>query len=229
MASHKTKEKISSKSTDKHLYEHLSALLEYPKDDIFEHISGCLQSLESRYPEARSHLESFSKTAHSADLFSLQEIYNFTFDINPVCTLDIGYHVFGESYKRGSFLVGMKKMLREHGIETKDELPDYLPNILKLLGGASKNEDSVSLARLIVAPALVRMKKSFKDKNSCYGSLVRAVDCVICKDYDITEIDLKETTPLNSDFINCPPQGCVPPKSNFQNPGNNNFKPSKRG
>lgn len=229
MGSHKTKEKLRTISNDKHLYEHLSALLEYPQEDIFANISGCLKSMQSLYPEAKSHLESFSKSARSTNLSSLQELYNSSFDINPVCTLDIGYHVFGESYKRGSFLVGMKKMLKEHGIETKDELPDYLPNILRLLAGISKNEDSVSLARLIVAPALARMKKSFKDNNNCYGAVVRAVDCVICKDYDITEIDIKEISPQDNNFLNCNSQGCGPLRPNTQSPEKSNFKPYNRG
>ncbi|MCH8285868.1 nitrate reductase molybdenum cofactor assembly chaperone [candidate division KSB1 bacterium] len=229
MNSHKTKEKLNTISKEKHLYEHLSALLEYPQDDIFENISGCLNSLQSLYPEAKSQLESFSKSARSTNLFSLQALYNFSFDINPVCTLDIGYHVFGESYKRGSFLVGMKKMLKEQGIETKDELPDYLPNILRLLAGISKNDDSVSLATLIVAPALARMKKSFKENNNCYGAVVRAVDCVIRKDYDITEIEIKETSPQDNDFLNCHSKGCGPLGSISQSPEKRKSKLNNRG
>lgn len=229
MNSHKTKEKPGTISNKKHLYENLSELLEYPQDNIFENISGCLKSLESHYPEAKSQLESFSNSAHSVDLSSLQELYNFSFDINPVCTLDIGYHVFGESYKRGSFLVGMKKMLKEQGIETKDELPDYLPNILRLLAGISKNDDSVSLATLIVAPALERMKKSFKENNNCYGAVVRAVDCIIRKDYDITEIEIKETSPQDNDFFNCHSKGCGPLGSISQSPEKRKSKLNNRG
>ena len=35
----------------------------------------------------------------------IQELYTRTFDINPVCTLEIGWHIFGEDYARGALLV----------------------------------------------------------------------------------------------------------------------------
>ncbi len=43
---------------------------------------------------------------------SCEELYTRTFDLNPVCALEIGWHLFGEDYERGAFLVRMRDQLR---------------------------------------------------------------------------------------------------------------------
>ena len=68
------------------------------------------------------------------NLFSFQqEYYISTFDVQAICFLDIGYVLFGEDYKRGIFLVNIKKEQIKAGNDCGSELPDHLPNILTLL------------------------------------------------------------------------------------------------
>src|SRR6266568_3182701 len=55
-----------------------------------------------------------------------QELYVQTFEFNPACTLELGWHLFGENYERGEFLVRMREQLRRHGIAESNELPDHL-------------------------------------------------------------------------------------------------------
>lgn len=208
-----------------HRYEQLAAILEYPENDVQTSIAECLSLLRSHYPEAKSYMEDFSNYSGSVNLTSLQELYSATFDLNAVCTLNIGFHIFGESYKRGTFLVGIQKMLLEHGLKPDRELPDYLPSILKLLVLLPKNDEYDSLIKLIVVPALAKMKKTFSGKSNCYGMLIRAIDIVIRQDHNLSEKDVPEVSPPKSDFFGCDLKRGVPGQCSFsQKLDNTNFE-----
>ena len=168
-------------------YENLAAVLEYPGEGILERLSACLGLLREDYPEAARRLEKFENYSASVSPDSLRELYTVTFDLNPVCTLDVGYHVFGESYKRGAFLAGLQRSLREHGLEAGAELPDHLTVVLKLLARIESGEDRSALVELILVPALARMKKAFEGGDNPYAEVIRAVDLVIRQDHAIEE------------------------------------------
>ena len=69
---------------------------------------------------------------HGLSLEQLQELYVQTFDWNPATCLEIGWHLYGEQYDRGEFLVKMRQELRRHGLEESAELPDHLSHALRL-------------------------------------------------------------------------------------------------
>ena len=104
----------------------------------------------------------------------LEELYPRTFDINPVSSLEVGWHLYGEQYDRGAFLVRMRDALRRAGLEEGTELPDHLTTALRLLARLPEAEASV-FAREAVLPALEKMTKGFEDGENPYGGLVRAV------------------------------------------------------
>ena len=56
------------------------------------------------------------------------------FDLNPVCTLHVGYHVFGDTYPRGAFLVNLAARAARRRRRPRRRLPDHLPTVLRLLG-----------------------------------------------------------------------------------------------
>ena len=92
-------------------------------------------ALALSYPgreEARAALVCFPEFAEF-DPAGLEELYTRTFDINPVCSLETGWHLFGEDYNRGAFLVRMRGLLRQHGIEEGAELTDHLESALRVL------------------------------------------------------------------------------------------------
>ena len=76
---------------------------------------------------------------------SRQELYVQTFEFNPACTLELGWHLFGENYERGEFLVRMRDLLRRHGIAESTELPDHLTHVLALVGRLD-HEEAAELA-----------------------------------------------------------------------------------
>ena len=89
----------------RNLYTILACLLEYPGDDWAER----LERAESLCLPGSSHglLREFLRDVQATPVPLLQESYTQIFDLNPVCTLEAGYHLFGENYKRGLFLANL--------------------------------------------------------------------------------------------------------------------------
>jgi nitrate reductase delta subunit len=113
-----------------------------------------------------------------------QEMFTRTFDINPVCTLEIGWHIYGEDYARGAFLVKMREQLREWNLRESQELPDHLTHVLALLGRL-EGEAADQLAARYVLPALDKMLDGMKDSDSPYKEVLRAVSQVVGQDHDV--------------------------------------------
>ena len=68
-------------------------------------------------------------------------------------TLDLGWHLFGEDYNRGLFLVKLRQLMRQLGIEETQELPDHVSLVLKVLGRLPPAE-AACFAYSCVIPAL---------------------------------------------------------------------------
>jgi nitrate reductase assembly molybdenum cofactor insertion protein NarJ len=110
----------------------------------------------------------------------MQELYVQTFEFNPACTLEIGWHIFGENYERGEFLVRMREQLRSHGIAESCELPDHLCHILPLLDRLD-SEEAAALVGQFVLPALAKVKDALN--GSAYHDLVVATATRLEADY----------------------------------------------
>jgi nitrate reductase assembly molybdenum cofactor insertion protein NarJ len=111
---------------------------------------------------------------------AMQELYVQTFEFNPACTLEIGWHLFGENYERGEFLVRMREQLRRYGIAETTELPDHLTYLLVLIGRMERGE-AAELAGQFLLPALAKIREGLKD--NAYGLLIAAVQAKLEADY----------------------------------------------
>ncbi len=166
------------------IYHLLSTLLEYPRPDLVDSARECARLLAPRSPEAASQIERFLALAERIPPGRLEEIYTGTFDINPTCTIYVGYQLFGESYKRGEFLVELKERYRQRGFFAGNELADHVAVLLQFLGRLDPKE---TLARELtedcLLPALQKMNGSFPepstDNVNPYASLLRAVGSVV--------------------------------------------------
>ena len=149
------------------VYELLAALLEYPDEQ------WPTQTASAR--SANASLRPFVAAVEPLSITGLQELYTRTFDLNPTCALEIGYHLFGENYKRGEFLAHLRETEAPFAVGQEQQLPDYLPVLLRLL---AKLEDEELLGSLIVEcliPALEKMLASFKESDNPYCLLLEAV------------------------------------------------------
>lgn len=141
-------------------------LLEYPDNIHPSKIATCSSADE---------LSTFINAVSPFSLSQVQELYTRTFDLNPVCALEIGYHLFGENYKRGEFLANLRETEAPFDLGQRDQLPDYLPVLLRLLRKLTDEELKTSLIAECMLPAIAKMLKSFKDNDNPYRYLLRAL------------------------------------------------------
>lgn len=100
----------------------------------------------------------------------MEELYTRTFDLNPVATLEIGWHLWGEQYERGRFLADLRALQAELGIEEGTELPDHLTILLPTL--AAMHDPEPLLTK--IAPALERIAAPLEEQGNPYRHLIRA-------------------------------------------------------
>jgi nitrate reductase molybdenum cofactor assembly chaperone NarJ/NarW len=122
-------------------------------------------------------LRAFASAVTALPTVQLQEQFVETFDLDPDCALDLGWHLFGERYERGEWLASLRGDLRRVGLEPSAELPDHLTNVLLLLA----REDPARAADLAarVRPALDRLQAALMRRNSPYQHALSAARQVL--------------------------------------------------
>lgn len=133
--------------------------------------SGVVASLLS-YPDATFHdraplIPDFHDEIAHVSLEGMQELYTMTFDLNPVATLEVGWHLWGEQYERGRFLADLRAKQAQLGIDEGTELPDHLTTLLPM---AAEDED---LAKKVIA-ALDKIAKPLEEQGNPYRHVIRA-------------------------------------------------------
>lgn len=205
-------------------YAKLAGLFAYP-DTVFPgKVREVQEFLDETCPEASLELKEFTEFASQVSLVELEELFTRSFDVQAVTTLDLGYVLFGDDYKRGALLVKLGGEHREAGIDCGSELPDHLPNVLRLLSAIQKPELREELVLKIVAPALRRIISEFDperlekksavymkhhktliDRSKRYGIIYRqpfrALYSVLERDFE-TRTDEKATVLQQNRFLN---------------------------
>lgn len=151
----------------------LASVLEYPAVDWFERFEKCK---ELYFLTDLSKIECFSHFCLEIRKFSLlelQELYTRTFDLNPVCALEVGYHLFGEDYKRGEFLARLRESENPYELGQERQLPDYLPVMLRLLEKMEDAEERAAMIGYCLIPALQKMIEAFEKKQNTYGNVIK--------------------------------------------------------
>lgn len=151
----------SETSSEVRLCEIFSHLLSYPNEDYKEWVELCAAGLDE---PARAIFQSFAEVARGEPLARLEENFVATFEMTTKRPLEIGWHLYGEQYKRGEFLVRMRKMLRDHGVEENHELPDHLSHCLALLPRMEGSDADAFVAGYLL-PAIEKLLKGFQAEN----------------------------------------------------------------
>jgi nitrate reductase assembly molybdenum cofactor insertion protein NarJ len=154
-------------------YEHLAKLFEYPRRDFPAWVQATYELLAGRYLMAAAHVVAFAQALPtngeplSPDaLDEVQEVYTRSFDVQPITTLEVGYVMFADDYKRGEMLVNLGREMRELGIDGGHELADHLSNVLRLLARWQDRDLASEFVRMILHPALERMVGEFGELRS---------------------------------------------------------------
>ncbi|HEC28381.1 MAG TPA: hypothetical protein ENI65_02170 [Gammaproteobacteria bacterium] len=154
-------------------YHTIADLFEYPDLEYPQRVRKVIELLNGDYPQAVTDLERFMELLPEHELLTMQELFTRTFDVQSATTLDIGYVLFGDDYKRGELLANLSREHTEANNDCGRELGDHLPNILRLMGKLKSEELIFELVQELIAPALLLMISEFvpervEKKNKAY-------------------------------------------------------------
>jgi len=108
-----------------------------------------------------------------------EEHFTVLFDLSPVCTLNVGHHLFGDAYQRGELLAGLVGEMAQRGISIDEEIPDHLPLLLQLLGRVEDEDDRTVLASAVLLPGLERINDSLAENETPWSDILRVLPDVI--------------------------------------------------
>lgn len=209
-------------------YRQVAELFDFPGPEFAARGRALLDVLRENYPAAAVEVEHFLDAIPQRTL-DLQELHTRTFDVQSLTTLDIGYVLFGDDYKRGALLSNLS---REHAQAENDcgrELADHLPNVLRLIPKLKDRNLLDELVSQILVPALMLMIREFdpgriEKKNANYQKhyktlidpacasdstvycrALTAVMHVLAKDFQVTEMMTRlsdwSARPQTADFL----------------------------
>jgi len=161
------------------VYDILADLLEYPGSDWDANIHACRSLVSGANCELLTTFTEFCDGVQGLSLSSLQELYTRTFDLNPVCALDIGYHLFGENYKRGIFLANLRQTEAAYELRQQHQLPDYLPVLLRLVARLGDEELRAALIAECLIPALEKMLRTLSEGDNPYRHLMAMANAAL--------------------------------------------------
>jgi len=141
------------------LYLLLADILDYPKQTLREQVKECAKLIE-KYAgeEAFSKMNAFLSFVEDTPLSRLEELYTSTFDLQVVCYPYAGYHIFGESYKRGEFLANLNARYSAIGFSPSNELPDHISVLLRYLTKLQAEDDRHVIISECLIPAVTKME-----------------------------------------------------------------------
>jgi nitrate reductase delta subunit len=145
------------------LFNLFADLLEYPQSDLTESVRECEALVSPGNPEAAALLKGFRSFEEQASLGQVQELYTRTFDLDATYHPYVGHHLFGESYKRSAFMVGLKERYKAYDFVVEGELPDHLAVMLRYLSLCEDDDQVTEIIRDAMMPALERMVKKKAD------------------------------------------------------------------
>lgn len=142
-------------------YEIYADVFSYPESLLIEKIENVQKYLDIKYPDASKIFKNFCDFLKIINIKSWEEIYTRSFDVQALTTLDLGYVLFGDDYKRGEFLVNLSKEHKKAGNECGNELADHLPNVIRLLAKLENEELLEDIISYILYPALKKIESEF--------------------------------------------------------------------
>lgn len=156
------------------IHDLLAKLVAYPDGGTRAALDRCRALVPAMIGDAGEALARFVEQTEPMSLEELQEIYTQAFDLNPACSLEIGWQLYGENYARGEFLVAMRQTLRRLEVPESTELPDHLTHVLAALGRMSDHEAAAFGAECLF-PALEKMLGGLDRKAIPFAWVLEAI------------------------------------------------------
>ena len=143
----------------------LSTLLRYPWETPV--IEG---------PELRKQLKPLVTFFEREPLAAVQELFTTSFDLGPSLVPYLGFHMHGETYRRGMVMARLRAVLQRYEVDEEGELPDHLGPILRLLATAGPDPELDELVKTELKPGLDKLiaEAAKSDSDNPYRSLLTA-------------------------------------------------------
>ena len=172
------------------MYQQLASLVSYPDAGLFLALEHCIQALALEVPEAATLLEHFREVAGKLGQDGLEETYIQVFEMQAEAALYIGHQLFGEDWRRGTFMACLKEKYQECGFSCGAELPDHASVLLRFLEMAPPGPEKEELIGDCIVPALHKVLRAMEGKKTPYGDVVRAV--LLCLGAGVSETETED-------------------------------------
>ena len=153
-------------------------LLSYPDQHTAQAAELLYIVLQGEMPDSASDMSQFGTFLEQHEPWQVEEAFTGTFDVNPACALEVGWHLFGEEYARGMFLVRMREELRKYELPESTELPDHISHVLAIMS-AMPDDEAARFVTACVQPAVEKMKDALAKKDTPYGNVISCLAAVI--------------------------------------------------
>lgn len=179
---------------NKLLFNSLAKLLTYPQEEYSVYCRTALNETERLSNSSSEKKEILSNAFANLEIFTSQiavksqsqreELFTQSFDINPIGNLEVGWHLYGEQYERGAFLVECRNLLREYRIEESVELPDHLSHLL-LLVGEMDLEKGNNFTEKNILPAMEKILLKFQTEENPFKHLLLSIKEILIAQFEI--------------------------------------------
>ena len=169
-----------------------SRLLCYPDDGTAQTAEFLYVVLHGELSEAASEAAAFGAFVEQHDVAELEESFTRTFDVNPDCALEVGWHLFGEEYARGMFLVRMREEMRKYNLPESVELPDHISHVLAVVA-AMPDVEAARFVTACVLPAVNTMKEALGKTDSPYRHVVSCLVSVLEQTWGAAKVESRES------------------------------------
>jgi len=164
------------------IYDCWAEILTYPGEERAGKLNGWIEEIACVDEAAGSALEPLARYRQENGDSALEELFVRTFENNAERALELGWHLHGENYARGSFMARMRGLLRENGIEESHELPDHISHVLKLMARA-REELAAAMAHQVVTPSLEKIRGGFKDTANPYAQAIAGLARFVAEEH----------------------------------------------
>ncbi len=167
------------------VFELFADALDYPTAQINNRLSKLAALLEEpdraglpvpdNIVRAKGLIEQFRCSCESAGLRRLEEAYTATFDLTADCSLYVGYHIFGDDWRRSSYLVQLHQLYRTKNFALGNDLPDHLPTILRFLALPVALDEAAEIIGECLIPAVSQILRRIKSASNPYPRIFEAL------------------------------------------------------
>jgi len=158
-------------------------ILDYPTARLNDRLRDCILALETGnglLPAADAlppceRLRQFQNTCGRVELSRLEEIYTATFDMRADSSLYVGYQLFGDDWRRSSYLARLQQLYRAHGFSAGAELPDHMCIMLHFIAGQDSSVETQELITDCLVPALSKILDKLDRAANPYAPALEAL------------------------------------------------------